>query len=72
MPYDDAVVADQDFLDNQPHDFLSFNHVECVGGAVQAIEESGERFGETHEIRAIVYLIGNRFQFGAQGLFTLS
>jgi hypothetical protein len=61
VPYDDAVVADQDFLDNQPYDSLSFENIERIGGATQAIEESGERFGEAHEVRAIVCLICNRF-----------
>ena len=71
MPDDDAVLTDEDFLDYEPYDSLSLYDIERVGGAAQPSEKRGECFCKTQEIGAIVGLIGDRLQFGTQGLFAL-
>jgi hypothetical protein len=41
VPDDDLVVADEDFLDEKPHETLSFRYVEGAGRRPQSREERG-------------------------------
>jgi hypothetical protein len=71
MPDDDRVVADEDVLDDQPHDSLALIDVKRVGGSAQATEERCERFGKAQKRGTIDSLVSDRLQFSAQGLLAL-
>jgi hypothetical protein len=68
----DSVIADEDILDDQPHDSLAFDDIQGIGGAAQAAEERGEGFCKPQEVLTIVGLVGDRLQLGAQLLFAVS
>ena len=72
MPDDDRVVANEDVLDDEAHDSLALQDVKCVGGAAQAAEERRQRLGKAQERGAIVGLVSDRLQFGAQRLFAVT
>jgi hypothetical protein len=69
---DDTVVADKDLLDEEAHDTLALDDVECIGSTAQASEERRKIFCKSQEIGAVVGLIRNRLQLGAQRLFALA
>ena len=69
---EDAVIADQDFLNHQTHDSLPFDDIKSIGGTAQTPEERREGFCEAQERRAVVGLIGDGLQLGAQRLLALS
>jgi len=48
MPDRNAVVADDDFLDEQSHDALAFQHAQPLGLGAQALEEFTQRVSESH------------------------
>jgi hypothetical protein len=68
---DNAFVLDQDLLDNQAHDPLSFQNVESSGGATQLGEERRERLCKTKIDGVVIDLIADRLQFRLQGVFAL-
>jgi retron-type reverse transcriptase len=69
---DDRVVIDQHLLDDQPHDALTFDHVEGLGGHAHPRQKRRECLCET-EIRCpLARLIRDRLQLGAQCLFALA
>ena len=71
MTNDDGVVTDEHLLDDEAHDALAFGDLERVGRGTQAGEEGRERIREAQECSAIIGLVGNRLQLGAQLLFAL-
>ena len=72
MADDDGVVSYQDFFDDETHDSLALHDIKRVGGAAQSGEERRERLGQAQERSAILRLICDRLQLGAQRLFTLA
>src|SRR5450755_4909838 len=71
MPDDDGVVADEDVFDDEAYDSLTLKDIKRVGSAAQTAEERRERLGQAQERGAIVSLVGERLQLGAQRLFAL-
>ena len=65
MPDDDAVVADQDFLDQQSNHALTLDYVESFGRRAQTSEKRGQRFGETQIGGTVGRLLRDRLQLGA-------
>jgi hypothetical protein len=71
VPNGNAVVLDQDFLDDQADDPLSLRNVEGASRATQLGEECRERLRETQIDSAIVDLIKDPLQFRLQRVFAL-
>ena len=46
MSNGDAVLADDDLLDEQSDDALAFQHVQILGFVAQALEEFAQRVGQ--------------------------
>ena len=72
MPDDDGVIAYQDFFDDKTHDALALDDIQRVGGASQSGEERRERLGQAQERSAILSLVRDRLELGAQRLFPLA
>jgi len=71
MPDDDRVVANEDVLDDKPHDSLALKDIKRVSGAAQSAEERRESLGKPKERGAIGGLVGDRLELSAQRLFAL-
>jgi hypothetical protein len=71
MSDNDAVVADENVLDDKLHDSLAFDESERIRRAAQAAKERGESLCKPQELLAIAILVSNRLQLRAQLLFTL-
>jgi hypothetical protein len=71
MPDDDAVVADENFFDDEAHDTLPLEHVERFGSAAQTVEECREGLGQAQERGAIARLVRDRLQLSPKRLFAL-
>ena len=71
MPNDYRVVAGQDFLDEEAHNPLAFDDIQCIGCAAQLAEECRECFREAQKGGAVLGLISDRLQVRAQCLFSL-
>jgi hypothetical protein len=67
----DRVIADQNLLDDQANDTLTFDYVKRIGGHSQSREEGGERLREVQVRGALPRLISDRLLLGAQGLLAL-
>ena len=72
VPDEDGVITDQNLLDDEAHDALTLEGVECISSAAQPRQERGERLCQSHEHGAITGLIGDRLQFGAQRFLTIA
>src|SRR5450631_2701609 len=72
VPNEDGVITDQYLLDDEAHDALPLEGVECISGAAQPRQERGERLCQSHEHGAITGLIGDRLQLGAQRFLTIA
>ena len=68
----DGVVADQDVLDDETHDSLALDDIKRVGGTAQSGEERRESLGQAQEHGAVVSLVGDRLQLGAQRLLPVT
>jgi RNA-directed DNA polymerase len=64
MADDDAVVADEDVLDDESDDALALDDVKSVRGTAQSGEKRSKRLGQTQEHSPIVGLISDRLQLG--------
>jgi hypothetical protein len=60
VPDDDAVVADQDFLDQQSNYALTLDDVESFCRRAQTGEKRGQCFGETQIGGTVGRLLCNR------------
>jgi hypothetical protein len=49
VPDDDLIIADEDFLDEEPQDALAVRYVEGVRRRPKSSEEGGQRFSEAQE-----------------------
>ena len=65
VPDDDAVVADQDFLDQQSNHALTLDYVESFGRRAQTGEKRSQCFGETQIGGAVGRLLCDRLELGA-------
>ena len=72
MPDDDGVLVDQDLLDDQADDPLTFLDVEGISGGPQPGQEAREGLCEAQIGGAVVCLIEDRLQLGLQSLLTSS
>src|SRR6266511_3743267 len=68
----DRVIADEHLLDEQTHEALPFEDVQCVRRHAQPGEKRRERLRELQIHRPLSCLIGDRLQLGAQRLFALT
>jgi hypothetical protein len=71
MANHDAVVADENVLDDEAHDALALDDVKRVGSATQSGEKRRESFGEAQERSPVCRLVGDRLQLATQCLFAL-
>jgi hypothetical protein len=46
MPDRDVVIADHDFLDEQPRDALPIGDIEVTRVGAQTVQEARQRFGQ--------------------------
>jgi len=69
VPDHDSVVAYQNLLDDKTHDALALDDIKRVRGAAQSGEERGESLCQAQERSAIVSLVGDCLQLGAQPFF---
>jgi len=58
----DGVVADQDFLHEQPREALAISHVQRFRRNMQSSKECRERLGETQIGRTIRDVVGDRLE----------
>ena len=65
MADDDAVVANEDVLDDEAYDALALDDVKCVGGTAQSGEERRESLGKAQKRSPIGGLVSDRLQLGA-------
>ena len=72
MPNGDAVVTDDDFLDEQSDDALAFHHVQGLGLVVQTLKELAQRVSKPQVGGLIGKLGTQRFEFGLQPGLTLA
>ena len=68
----DAVVANDDFLDEQPDDALAFQHVQAPGLRAQALEEFAQCVSEPQVGGLIGKLGTQRLQFCLQPCLALA
>jgi hypothetical protein len=68
----DGILANQDFSNQQSHDFLAFRDTKTFCGAAQARKECGESFCQAQECGAIIGLVGDRLQLSTECLLTLT
>src|ERR1039457_5670930 len=68
----DGVVADQNFLDDEAHDSLALEDVKRVGGAAQSCEERRESLCQAQEHGAVIGLVSDGLQLGAQCVLALA
>ena len=59
----DRVVADEHFLNDEAHDSLPLDDVECLGGRAQAREERRQSLRQTQMGGTITGLFDQRAQF---------
>lgn len=62
----DAVIANDDFLDEQPDDALAFKHVQSLDLRAQTLEEFAQRVSEPQVGGLIGELGTQRFEFRLQ------
>jgi hypothetical protein len=68
----DAVVADDDFLDEQSDDALAFEHVQTLHLRAQTLEEFAQRVSEP-QIGGLIGKLGTqRFEFRLQPRLALA
>ena len=72
MTNDETVVANQNVLDDESHDALPFDDVECVGGGSQPCQKRRESLCRSQKHGAVVGLIRDRLNFRAQRLLSLA
>lgn len=72
MADNDGVVADQNLLDDEAHDSLALDDVKRIGGAAQSCEERRKGLCQAQEHGAVVGLVGDRLQLGAQCVLPLA
>ena len=72
MANHDRVVADEDLLDEEPHDPLPFQDVERLGRRPQARQKRREGFSETQMRGAVASLFHQRVQLLSQRLLALT
>ena len=68
----DFIFADEDLLDQQPHDFLAIADVDGFRRRAEPGQKRSERLGKAKRGGTVTRLIGNRLQLGTKGLFTLA
>ena len=66
------VVVDEHFLDDESHDSLPLDDVECLGRRAQAREERRQSLRQAQMGRTITGLLDQRAQFLAQRLLALT
>ena len=71
MSDSDAVVVNDDFLDEQPDDSLSFQNVQALHLRAQALEELAQRVSEAKIDGLIGQLATQRFEFRLQPCLAL-
>ncbi len=64
MSDSDAVLADDDLLEEQSDDALAFQHVQILGLVAQALEEFAQRVGQPQVGGLIGQLGTERLEFG--------
>jgi len=72
MPNRNAVVADDDFLYEESHDALTFQHVQTLGLSTQTLEEFAQCVSQAQVGGLIGELRTQRFEFGLQARLTLA
>ena len=72
MANHERVVADEDLLDEEPHDPLPLHDIERLGRRPQARQKRREGFGETQMRGAVASLFHQRIQLLLQRLFALT
>ena len=72
MTNGDGILADQNVLNQQAHDFLAFNDTKRFRRAAQASKECGESLCQAQECGAIIGLIGDRLQLGTEYLLAMA
>ena len=60
----DAVVADENVLDDEAHDALALDDVKRVRGTTQSGKKRCESLGKAQERSPIGGLVGDRLQLG--------
>jgi RNA-directed DNA polymerase len=72
MPDRNAVIADDDFLDEQSHDVLAFQHAQPLGLGAQALEEFTQRVSESQVGSLVGQLGAQRVEFRLQPRLALA
>ena len=65
MADDDAVVANEDILDDEAHDALALDDLKCVCSSAQSGEECRECLGKAQERSPVGGPISKGLQLGA-------
>ncbi len=68
----DAVVADQNFLDQQPENLPALGDVEGFGRPAQTLQETRQGFGQPQHGGLVGCPIPQRLQFALQALLALA
>ena len=72
VPDGDAVIVDDDLLDDQPDDALASQDVQVLCLSSQPLEEFVQRVGEPQAGALIGQLVAQRFQFRLQAVLALA
>jgi len=68
----DCLTADQNFLDDQPNDFLPLDHIQCLGSGAKSPTKLGKCFGKSQVCGLILRRYLERVQLRFESLLLLA